>query len=259
MNSIKKFLLSLLGEKKYLALLASSFQKIFKAGLAGIDYQDIYFLKEFIQEGNHCVDIGAHLGYYTLELSRLVRSTGKIFAVEPMSKFHNTLQNLLHKKNISNVTLYQMALGGEGEYVEMGIPKVGAMKKFAYARVIQSHVSLEYVESEKVKNSSGDELFKQLPRLDFIKCDVEGLEVSVFSSMMGTLSVHHPILLCELADKNERIKLFEMIAALGYKCYLLRNKKLQLLDVYSDETAVSHNHYFIPEKNLERFKYLIVN
>jgi FkbM family methyltransferase len=257
MNSIKKFLLSLLGEKKYLALLASSFQKIFKTGLAGVDYQDVYFLKEFIREGNYCVDIGAHLGYYTLELSRLVKSPGKIFAVEPMSKFHNTLQNLLRKKNISNVTLYQMALGGEGDYVEMGIPKVGAMKKFAYARVIQSHVNLEYVESEKVKNSSGDALFKQLPRLDFIKCDVEGLEVPVFTSFMETLKIHRPVLLCELADKNERIKLLEMISPLGYKCYLLRNKKLHLLDVYSNETAVSHNHYFIPGKSLERFEHLI--
>jgi FkbM family methyltransferase len=257
MNSIKKILLSLLGETKYLALLASSFQKIFKTGLAGVDYQDVYFLKEFIQEGNYCVDIGAHLGYYTLELSRLVKSPGKIFAVEPMSKFHNTLQNLLRKKNISNITLYQTALGGEGEYVEMGIPKVGAMKKFAYARVIQSHVNLEYVESEKVKNSSGDELFKQLPRLDFIKCDVEGLEVPVFTSFMETLKIHQPVLLCELAAKNERNKLLEMISPLGYKCYLLRNKKLHLLDVYSNETAVSHNHYFIPEKSLERFKHLI--
>ncbi|HLY68685.1 MAG TPA: FkbM family methyltransferase [Puia sp.] len=257
MNSIKKFLLSLLGEKKYLDLLASTFQKIFKAGLAGIDYQDIYFLRSFIQEGNYCVDIGAHLGYYTLELSRLVKSPGKVYAVEPMSKFHNTLQKLLRKKNISNVTLYQTALGGEGEYVDMGIPKVGPMKKFAYARVIQSHVNLEYVESEKVKNSSGDELFKQLPRLDFIKCDVEGLEVSVFSSMMGTLSMHHPVLLCELADKNERIKLYEMIAAHGYRCYLLRNKKLHLLDVYSDEKAVSHNHYFIPEKREGKMRHLI--
>ncbi|HEY4876508.1 MAG TPA: FkbM family methyltransferase, partial [Puia sp.] len=175
----------------------------------------------------------------------------------PMSKFHNTLQNLLHKKNISNVTLYQMALGGEGDYVEMGIPKVGAMKKFAYARVIQSHVNLEYVESEKVKNSSGDALFKQLPRLDFIKCDVEGLEVPVFTSFMETLKIHRPVLLCELADKNERIKLLEMISPLGYKCYLLRNKKLHLLDVYSNETAVSHNHYFIPGKSLERFEHLI--
>ena len=258
MNAIKKNLLSLLGEKRYLSFLASSFQKIFNAGLAGINYQDIYFLKEIIQEGNYCVDIGAHLGYYTIELSRLVKTSGKIFAVEPMSSFHNTLKNLLHKKNISNVTLYQMALGGEGEYVEMGIPKVGSMKKFAYARVMQSHASLEYVESEKVKNSSGDDLFKQLPRLDFIKCDVEGLEVPVFASFMETLSIHHPILLCELADKKERIKLFEMISPFGYKCYLLRDKKLHLLDVYSNETAISHNHYFIPEKNKERLEHLMV-
>ena len=257
MNSIKKILLALLGEKKYLSLLASSFQKIYRLGLTGINYQDIYFLKEIIQEGNYCVDIGAHLGYYTIELSRIVKAPGKIFAIEPMSSFHNTLKKLLHKKNISNVTLYQMALGGEGEYVEMGVPKVGSMKKFAYARVMQSHANLEYIESEKVKNSSGDDLFKQLPRLDFIKCDVEGLEVPVFASFMGTLSIHHPILLCELADKNERIKLFEMISPFSYKCYLLRNKKLHLLDVYSNETAISHNHYFIPEKHAERLKHLL--
>jgi FkbM family methyltransferase len=256
MNSIKKMLLSLLGEKKYLSLLASSFQKIFRAGLAGQDYQDVYFLKEFIEPGNYCVDIGAHLGYYTLELSRLVKSDGKVFAVEPMSKFNNTLQNLLKKKNTSNVTVYQMALGGDGEYVEMGIPKVGAMKKFAYARVMQSHVHLEYIDSEKVKNSSGDDLFGKLPRLDFIKCDVEGLEVSVFSSFMETLKMHRPILLCELADKNERIKLFDMISPLGYQCYALRNKKLHRIDVHSDETAISHNHYFVPGNRMDDLKQL---
>ena len=75
------------------------------------------------------------------------------------------------------------------------------MKKFAYARVIQSHINLEYVESEKVKNSSGDELFKQLPRLDFIKCDVEGLEVPVFTSFMETLKIHQP----QKMKKNAKI------------------------------------------------------
>ncbi len=257
MNSIKKILLSLLGEKKYLSLLALIFQRIYQTGLAGINYQDIYFLKEFIKEGNYCVDIGAHLGYYTLPLSRMVKSAGKIFAVEPMSKFHDTLINLLKKNKIQNVTVYQTALGGEGEYVEMGIPKIGNTKKFAYARVKRQDAALDYLESEKVRNESGDNLFKQLPRLDFIKCDVEGLEVPVFASMMGTLSVHHPVLLCELADKNERIKLYEMIAPLGYQCYLLRNKRLYSLDVYSNEKAISHNHYFIPQKRLGEFKNLI--
>ncbi|HLK28010.1 MAG TPA: FkbM family methyltransferase [Puia sp.] len=257
MSSTKKILLSVLGEKRYLSFLASSFQKIYKTGFAGQDYQDVYFLKYIIEEGNYCVDIGAHLGYYTCELSRLVKDSGKVIAIEPMGKFNHVLQNLLHKKSISNVELLKVALGGDGEFVEMGIPKVNNMKKFAYARVMNTSTHLEYIESEKIKNESGDNLFQNLPKLDFIKCDVEGLEVSVFASMQKVLEKFHPILLCELAEDKERIKLFEMIKPFGYSVYVLHDKKLHPLDVYSNQKAISHNHYFLPKKHQERVKNLI--
>jgi FkbM family methyltransferase len=258
MNRIKQILLSVLGEKRYLALLANAFQNVYKTGLPGKDYQDVYFLKEIIEEGNYCVDIGAHLGYYTLELSKLVKNSGKVFAIEPMSKFNSTLKNLLKRKNISNVDLLQVAMGGDAEYVEMGIPRVNNIKKFAYARVMKISTHMEYIESEKIKNESGDHLFKDLPRLDFIKCDVEELEVPVVTSLMKTLERHRPILLCELANDNERIKLYEMIVHLGYQVYALENKKLYLLDVHSDKKTISHNHYFIPQKHQERLRHLIV-
>jgi FkbM family methyltransferase len=257
MNSAKKILLSVLGEKKYLTLLAGSFQKIYHSGLAGRDYQDVYFLKSIIDAGNYCVDIGAHLGYYTMEMSRLVKGPGKVIAIEPMTKFNSILQSLLNRKKINNVELLKVALGGEGEYVEMGIPKVNNIKKFAYARVMKSSVHLEYIESEKIKNESGDELFKNLPRLDFIKCDVEGLEVPVFASMMRVLETYRPMLLCELADDKEKIKFFEMVAPLGYHSYALYDKKLYPVDVYSFQKAISHNFYFLPGPHEERLKHLI--
>ncbi|MBS1599694.1 MAG: FkbM family methyltransferase [Bacteroidetes bacterium] len=257
MSNLRKILLSVLGERKYLSLLASSFQKLYKAGKLGIEYQDIYFLKSIVGEGNYCVDIGAHLGYYTMELSRLVKSEGKVLAVEPMTKFNRTLQNMLEKKGIRNVEIFQVALGGKGDFVEMGIPKVDKMKKFGYARVIESNTSLNYIESEKVKNESGDHLFENLPRLDFIKCDVEGLEVQVFSSMLKTIAKHQPILLCELAQKEERIKLFEMISPFSYNIFYLENKMLHRMDVNSDKHPVSHNHYFIPAKQQERLSAFI--
>jgi hypothetical protein len=131
---IKKALLNILGEKKYLTLLSSAFQRLYRTGLLGKEYQDIYFLKKIVRPGDYCVDIGAHLGYYTIELSRLTGEGGKVFAVEPMTPFHRTLQRLLVKKNAKNVTLYQVALGGNGDFVEMGIPQVGATRRFAYAR-----------------------------------------------------------------------------------------------------------------------------
>ncbi len=257
MNGVKKILLSLLGEKKYLSLLANSFQKIYKTELPGKDYQDVYFLKNIIEPGNYCVDIGAHLGYYTGELSRLVGANGKVIAIEPMSKFNKTLENLLRNKNINNVILKQVALGGDGEFVEMGIPEVNNMKKFAYARVKEISQEFEYIESEKVKNEKGDNLFKDLPRLDFIKCDVEGLEVAVFSSMMQILERHHPTLLCELGDIKDRIALYEMIKHFDYDVYILKNKKLHLLDVNAEERPISHNHYFITKQRAEKLKQFI--
>ncbi len=257
MKSAKKILLSVLGEEKYLWLLANTFQNVYKSGLPGKDYQDIYFLKNIISEGSFCVDIGAHLGYFACELSRLVKNSGKVIAIEPMSKFNNVLQHLIHKKNLVNVQLFKVAMGGDSEYVEMGIPKVNNMKKFAYARVMKSNTTLDYIESEKIKNESGDNLFINLPRLDFVKCDVEGLELPVFVSMMKVLQKFQPILLCELADYNERKKLFEMIAPLGYHTYALQNKKLQPLDVYSNQQTISHNVYFIPKQHEERLTHLI--
>ncbi len=254
---IKRVLINILGEKRYLTLLAGTFQRLFPTGKLGLIYQDAYFLKNIIEKGNYCVDIGAHLGYYTLEMSRLAGPEGKVVAIEPIPRFNEVLGKLLRRKKADNVQLLQVALGGEGEYVEMGIPRVGDNKQFAYARIKRSGDTYQYLESVKVKNESGDHLFRDLPRLDFIKCDVEGLEVQVFSSMMEILKKHTPVLLAELVSKDERIRLYEMIRPFGYEVYYLENERLRSLDIYGDIFPVSHNHYFIPGWRKEKLRDLI--
>lgn len=257
MSRIRKMLLYSLGEKRYLRLLASSFQKLYKTGRLGVDYQDIYFLKNLVHAGDYCIDIGAHLGYFTVELSRLTGNNGHVYAIEPMSKFFNTLKGVVANKKPVNVTLYQYAMGGDTGFVEMGIPKVNNVKKFAYARVIRTSTFLEYVESEQVKNVYGDELFRELPRVDFIKCDVEGLELAVFQSFLEIIGKHRPIVLCELGDPLERKRLLDLLSPFSYKMYYLENKKLKTLSTDSTVDPVSHNHYFIPPGRLQNLKELI--
>ncbi|HEY6899634.1 MAG TPA: FkbM family methyltransferase [Puia sp.] len=252
--AIKKILLKVLGEKKYLSLLANSFQPLFRTGMLGKEYQDVYFLKKIIRPGDWCVDIGAHLGYFTLELSQLTGDKGKVFAIEPMSTFHSVLEHLLQTKKATNVTLYKLALGGDGEYVEMGIPRVGNAKRFAHARLKEASPTLDFVESEKVKNTSGDQLFSDLSRLDYIKCDVEGLEYKVFSTFLRTLEKHHPILLCELFDRDQRIQLFELLKPLGYRIYGLGQGHLVPIDVYAPGQIPSQNDYFIHPQNEEKVR-----
>ena len=252
--AIKKILLNVLGEKKYLSLLASSFQRLYAAGVLGKEYQDVFFLKKIIRPGDYCVDIGAHLGYFTLPLSRLTGPAGKVFAIEPMSSFHNTLRRLLQRYRTTNVTLYQVALGGDGDYVQMGIPATGDTKHFAWARVVEANPHLAFNESEKVKNESGDRLFSGLPRLDYIKCDVEGLEYRVFASMTGTIAAHHPMLLCEFFDREQRIRLFELLKPYNYQAFVLEGGMLAPIDVYAPGPIAAQNDYFIPPQQLERVR-----
>jgi len=257
MSRLRKMLLYSLGEKRYLHLLASSFQKLYKTGRLGVDYQDIYFLKNLLQPGDYCVDIGAHLGYFAFELSRLVGNNGHVYAIEPMSKFFNALKGIAEYKKMRNMTFYQNAMGADTEFVEMGIPKVNNVKKFAYARVKSTHSYLDYVESERVKNVSGDNLFLHLPRLDFIKCDVEGLELPVFQSFLDSIGKFRPVILCELEDPKERKTLLDLFSPFDYGLYYLENKKLKALSADSLVDPVSHNHYFIPESRIHTLKHLL--
>jgi FkbM family methyltransferase len=257
MSRIRKLLLYSLGEKRYLRLLATSFQRLYKTGRLGVDYQDIYFLKHLVRPGDYCIDIGAHLGYFTIELARLCGNNGHVYAIEPMSKFYNTLMGIVQSRGLGNITLYPYAMGGDAPYVDMGIPKVNDAKKFAYARIKQSSTFLEYVESEQVKNVNGDELFSGLSRLDFIKCDVEGLELSVIKSFGENIARHRPVILCELSDPKERKNLFDLFSPYSYRMFYLENKKLRHLQVDSAVEPVSHNHYFIPEARLETLAHLI--
>jgi FkbM family methyltransferase len=256
MNKIKLVLLRLLGEQKYLFFVSASFQRLFATGQLGKNYQDVYFLKNFIREGDTCVDIGAHLGYYTFELGRLVGEKGMVIGIEPVSKFFKVLEKMVKQKRIRNVELKKLALGGEGKVVEIGIPTIDNQKRYGYARIKKLSEYLEYAETENVSNMEGDELFSDLTRIDFIKCDVEGAEVSVFKSMPNIISKHRPVLLLELADKNERLKMKEMLPQ-DYDLYFLVNKKLKFVDPHSNEKAISHNHYFIPKARLNLFNQLI--
>ncbi|HYF33069.1 MAG TPA: FkbM family methyltransferase [Chitinophagaceae bacterium] len=257
MKLIRKLLQKILSEEQYLGLLSSGFQRLFKTGRLGDEYQDVYFLKNMIMPGDVCVDIGAHLGYYTFQLSRLAGGTGKVIAIEPVGKFHSVLQKQIARNRWANIELHKVALGGSGEFVEIGIPKINNQKKFGHARIRELSDWLEYVESEKVPNTSGDKLLANLSRLDFIKCDVEGAEVPVFSSMLSVLQQHRPVILCELADKNERIKMNDMLSPFDYSIYILKKEKLYRIDAHSDLRAISHNHYFIPASRLDRYRALL--
>lgn len=251
MSFIKQSLLRVLGERRYLQTLCSAFQVLLRQG--GLDkslYRDVYFLRKHIQPGDICIDIGAHLGYYSFELCRLSGRQGAVYAVEPISKFNSVIERYMQHHDFPTLHLLKVALGGDGDTVDMGIPQVGARKRFAYAKIIEKNDTFNFVETERVKNEDPNQLFGHLPKIDFIKCDVEGFEVRLFTKMHPTVAKYRPKMVCELNAVADRAEMARMLEPLGYGCYILDSGKWKMIDAYGPITHYPHNYYFLTDKHV---------
>ena len=177
-----------------------------------------YHLPQLVGQGATAIDIGANLGYYTRPLSAIVGDTGHVYAVEPVPVIFDVL-----KRNVSgrkNVTLLNYALGSEERTIEMANDSVAAAGYFGTGR---NFVSDGELSGEAIKFSAqmrrGSELFANLERVDFIKCDIEGYERVVIPEMRAIIERHHPTVLIE-TDGDTRHEIIEMFTQMGYRAYM---------------------------------------
>ena len=68
------------------------------------------FVKDMIKEGDIVIDIGAHIGYYTLLFSKLVGKTGKVFAFEAHPDNFTLLKQNVETNGYTNVVVENKAV-----------------------------------------------------------------------------------------------------------------------------------------------------
>ncbi len=246
MKRIKKSIFKLLGLNLYLKLLHKGFRYAYLSGFLKKDYiyKYHYFDKHFIREGDYVLDIGANLGYYTTLFSKWVGKKGRVYAVEPVLPFFNTLQWATQKSG--NVTLYNCALGAEEKEIMLVTPG-----RFGYLRTGLAHVSENEEDNQqaeftfKASMKRASTLFISLPRLDFIKCDIEGYEEVVLPEMKAVLEKFRPPIQVESwGDHKSTTELF--LTGIGYKMYGLEGATLkpiaQLTDKRFGDFIFIHKH-----------------
>ena len=195
-----------------------------------------YHLPQLVGQGATVIDIGANLGYYTRPLSDIVGKEGRVYAVEPVPVIFDVLtRNVAGREN---VTLLNYALGSEERTIEMANDSVAAAGYFGTGR---NFVSDGELSGEAIKFSAemrrGSELFANLERVDFIKCDIEGYERVVIPEMRAIIERHHPTVLIE-TDGDTRHEIIEMFTQMGYRAYMLEGGKEVKLDAASDKDII---------------------
>jgi FkbM family methyltransferase len=155
-------------------------------------------MKHFVRLGDTVFDIGAHLGFYTLLLSRLVGDSGRVFAFEPNRELLPSLGRTVGP--LPNVEILNVALSDRKGEIDLYVPQDASMASLNN----WTHGEVGEVHQVKCEMQILDDLVaeRKLPLPDFIKCDVEGAEYLIFKGATSVLDREDaPVVLFELNRK----------------------------------------------------------
>lgn len=167
--------------------------------------------RQLITAGDTVIEAGANIGMHTLLYSQLVGESGRVFAFEPQRIVFQTLCANLAINQCLNVFAREQGLGRTSG--EMVLPSVDP-------RVPNNFGGLNLLAEgpgERVDIVTIDGL--NLPRCNFIKADVEGMEGEVLAGAAATIRRCRPLLYLENDRTDRSAALIEQVLSLGYRLW----------------------------------------
>lgn len=194
------------------------------------------FVERYLEAGMTVLDIGAHHGFYSLLASKKVGDNGRVVAFEPSPRERKRLVRHLSLNACSNVLVEETALGeteGQADFFLVANKETGCNS-------LRQPQTKHPTRRVQVQVKRLDEYLRtaQIGRVDFIKLDVEGAELSVLRGAGEVLkSRPRPILLCEVQDLRTgawgypAMEIIKFLAERGYVWFkLLEDGSLRKVD-----------------------------
>ena len=148
-------------------------------------------VKQYVREGDVVIDIGAHVGYYTLLMAQLVGKKGKVFSFEPDPLNFQLLKKSVEINRFDNVILVQKAVSNTTEKIKLFVGN----NDRAINRIYDAKLG-DAKESIEVESITLDEYFQDNSEsLNFIKIDSEGSEAKIVNGMQRLLSENRKLVM----------------------------------------------------------------
>jgi len=170
--------------------------------------------------GDVFFDVGANIGFVTIEVAHAFAGEVRVFAFEPQPGLAEKLDVSAALNGITSVRVFDMLLGEELE----GTTTLYLAPNSAHASVVaRSKNPREVTRQRTTIDHLVDSGTIAPPRV--IKIDVEGAEAQVLRGARKTIAVHRPALIFEADDNMTRFRsskreLFDVIASCGdYRFY----------------------------------------
>ena len=191
------------------------------------DAEEISFLKENIKKGDIILDIGANIGFYSKILAELTGEKGKVYCFEPDEINYNYF--LQNTKGIKNISVHKKAVADQTKTIKLYTSKLLNVDHRTYkVDDYEKEISIDAV--------SIDDFVAGAFKVDFIKMDIQGFELSALKGMTATLAANPNVkILTELWPYGLRaagvscMELIDFIEKQGFKVYELVGKKMEVL------------------------------
>jgi FkbM family methyltransferase len=145
------------------------------------------------------VDGGANIGFFTVPVAQRIKQRGgRVISFEPQRQLFNALSGSLALNELDNVFLHNMGLG-DGRQSTAYLPAIDYSQPTDFGTVslsvddtVKEH---PWMRTRSVDIDSIDGLM--LPRLDFIKLDVEGFEIPALQGGLKAIAKYRPYIWVE--------------------------------------------------------------
>lgn len=148
----------------------------------------------FILRGDSVIDAGAHVGYLSVYMSKLVGREGTVYSFEPTPRNREIMNRNILENNANNVRVLPYALSNTTGDVDFILDPSSYENRIA-GGILNGHPVIRvptitidaFVQNNSIHPA-------------FIKMDIEGAELDALCGSRHTLAKYHPVVVAEVRD-----------------------------------------------------------
>lgn len=182
--------------------------------------------RENFGDGVTAIDCGANIGVHTIEWARFMFGWGEVIAFEAQERVFYALAGNIAMNNCFNARAFWAAVGETVGSIRVPRPNYFVPSSFGSLE-IRKTATTEYIGQDVDYSDAATVETQMLPlddlglrRLDFIKIDIEGMEMDALKGARKSIELFKPQMIIEKIKANEN-DIVEFVKAFGYNVYPL--------------------------------------
>ncbi|MFG2960042.1 FkbM family methyltransferase [Streptomyces sp. NPDC048291] len=186
-------------------------------------------------------DVGAHVGYFSM-IAAHANPKAKVHSFEPVDQIHARLSVNVRSNGVQNIKLHQAGVSSEPGWADISVRFSG--------NLLSTGSTLEGgapdAQHKRIQLLTLDEVFAET-KLDLVKIDVEGHEMSVLHGARQVLKRDRPTLVMEALVDASLDDLIAEFEPLGYEVHWIAEHDGALVPWNEPRPPHTRNLLFAPQ------------